>query len=420
MALPVLMLFGEMSPSGGGFNKTNKIERGWGQGRLAGGYGTRKNRPVEAGIHGFWREYRNTFDIMRDHKWRDEEEGGGGGYDGDNRRLHCRMTNLTTNFNDNEETIRRLIISNLPPPLDLPILAMLENTDKKTWRILRFVDLLSGLGSLGSWADFVQESRTSWMNYDAMPASLLFERAGITIALYDELVSPLLSVSPMCPSYDCSAAAALSCFHVFALQSRGAFDVRWCRGRRIQRRLLQWEMRRGGGGGIDPVAVLEVDFYRANSFVDLDDERIVDLALRALSAALGTEKVNVDDTLQDAVVLRARDAVSHFCPNSARYSPDVKLGHGLYICGDWVDRTGHASRSTKESVVTARQAASALSRDFGLRDTRCVVIPAARDTAQLSALRKSARILRSILPPKDIPPSPWVFAKQILPGGKDP
>ena len=170
----------------------------------------------------------------------DEEEGGGGGYDGDNRRQHCRMTNLTTNFNDNEETIRRLIISNLPPPLDLPILAKLENTDKKTWRILRFVDLLSGLGSLGSWADFEQESRTSWMNYDAMPASLLFERAGITIALYDELVSPPLSVLPMCPLYDCSAAAALSCFHVFALQSRGAFDVRWCRGSISERIFEPW------------------------------------------------------------------------------------------------------------------------------------------------------------------------------------
>jgi uncharacterized protein with NAD-binding domain and iron-sulfur cluster len=34
----------------------------------------------------------------------------------------------------------------------------------------------------------------------------------------------------MTPGYDCSAAAALSCFHVFALQSKGAFDVRWCRG----------------------------------------------------------------------------------------------------------------------------------------------------------------------------------------------
>jgi uncharacterized protein with NAD-binding domain and iron-sulfur cluster len=169
----------------------------------------------------------------------------------------------------------------------------------------------------------------------------------------------------------------------------------------------------------DRVAVLEVDFYRADSFVDLDDEQIADLALRAVSAALGTAMINSDDILLDAAVLRARNAVSHFSPNSALYSPDVKLEDGLYICGDWVDRTGHASWSTEKSVVTARQAASALSRDFGLRDSRCVVIPAAKDTAQLSALRQSARVLRRILPPKNIPPSPWVLVRQILSGEKD-
>ena len=34
------------------------------KGGLAGGYRSKNDRPVEAGIHGFWREYRNTFDIM--------------------------------------------------------------------------------------------------------------------------------------------------------------------------------------------------------------------------------------------------------------------------------------------------------------------------------------------------------------------
>ena len=36
-----------------------------GLGGLAGGWQTRRRQlPVEAGIHGFWREYRNTFDVM--------------------------------------------------------------------------------------------------------------------------------------------------------------------------------------------------------------------------------------------------------------------------------------------------------------------------------------------------------------------
>lgn len=520
------------------------------------------------------------------------------------RRRRRKMLNLMPwNFPNDEESMRRFIASNLPPPLDLPILAKLDTTTtnkggKKdgtttmTSSKLNIADIVSGLGLLGAWADFEQESRQSWMNYDNQTARLLFEKAGITNALHDELVAPLLSVLPMCPSYDCSAAAALSCFHAFALQSRGAFDVRWCRGSISELIFDPWREQLesrgvtfatgarvesienivddGGGGGrryslrlapssspdapsaggvrnagdiiecdaivlavgatsagkltstssalssiratenfhklrgitcvavrlflrshpvitrnlrggmhdgttlppcmarammdspitvcgpgvggfrelnetgfciydlgrmhdefsvdrydaegaedIDRMAVLEVDFYRADSFVDWDDGPIVDLALRAVSAALGTEKINADYTLLDSAVVRARNAVSHFCPNSALHSPDVKLEDGLYVCGDWVDRTGHASWSTEKSVVTARQAASALSRDFCLRDSRCGVIPAARDTAQLSALRRWARMLRKVLPPKTVPPSPWVLARQILSGERD-
>jgi len=565
------------------------------KGGLAGGFRSSSGRPVEAGIHGFWREYRNTFDIMEgiegvnvDDVLGDftpsvlyskngkvavapvllEEE--------ETEEKNPAKYGKVPTLNDlSEKSLRRAIAANLPPPLDLPLLAELDSSktsqgDSK----LTPVDLLSGLGLLGAWADFEQESRTSWERYDTQPASLLFEKAGIADALYEELVSPLLHVLPMCPAYDCSAAAALSCFHVFALQSRGAFDVRWCRGSISEKIFEPWQQqleKRGvivqggsrvssiekndsgykiqldsmdggendtiecdavvlavgataagrlassssaisslegskdfdklrgvtcvavrlflkpsatitsnlnGGsysetqlpqdvakamsdspitvcgadiGGIDElketgfciydlqrmhnefsvdyynkhveekdqVAVLEVDFYRANAFVDLDDDQISDLALRAVSAAFGTAKIDSDDIV-DAVVLRARNAVSHFSPKSALYSPDVKLGDGMYICGDWVDRTGHASWSTEKSVVTARQAAAALSLEFGLKGSQCEVIPAAKDTAQLSALRQSTRLLRNVLPPKTLPPSPWVFAKQLLSGDRDP
>ena len=578
-------------------------------GGLAGGYRSSKtDRPVEAGIHGFWREYRNTFDIMNTIEgvdvnevlgdfspsvlWskngkvatapvllKDENE------DEENRNCNNQPISSILQLDASEDSIRRYIASLLPPPLDLPILAKLDNTNNSKTSTsnnnskLTPIDLASGLGLLGAWADFEQESRTSWENYDTHPASLLFEKAGISSALFEELVSPLLHVLPMCPAYDCSAAAALSCFHVFALQSRGAFDVRWCRGSISEKIFQPWKTQlenrgvaiQGGarvssitkssetgkfsinisssmgddgndtiqsdvvvlavgataagrlvstspaisslpattnfdklrgitcvavrlflrphrivttnlsGGSHDKtqlppdmahamsdspvsvcgagmgnieefketgfciydlqrmhdefsvdyynemnvdesnrVAVLEVDFYRAESFVDLDDEQIANLALRAVSATFGTAIIHSDDIV-DAKVLRARNAVSHFSPNSALYSPGVKLGDGMYICGDWIDRMGHASWSTEKAVVTARQAASALSRDFGLVHSRCDVIPASKDTMQLSLLRQSTRVFRNIVPPKNIPPSPWVFAKQLFAGaGIDP
>ena len=475
-----------------------------------------------------------------------------------------------------EKSIRKFLAASLPPPLDLPLLAELDTAEAKNGGSkVNPVDLLSGLGLLGAWADFEQEGRISWERYDTQTASLLFEKAGIADALNEEFVSPLLHVLPMCPAYDCSAAAALSCFHVFALQSRGAFDVRWCRGSISEKIFEPWQKQlenrnvqiRGGArvstidkdengkftiqldsmgeggdsdiidcdavvlavgataagrltsssnalssleatqnfdklrgvtcvavrlflkpnktitsnleggahgktqlppdmaetmidspvtvcgagiGGIEElretgfciydlqrmhdefsvdyykenvdegeqVAVLEVDFYRADAFVDMDDDQKADIAFRAVSSAFNTAKMDSDDIV-DAIVLRARNAVSHFAPNSALYSPDVKLGDGMYICGDWVDRTGHASWSTEKSVVTARQAASVLSRDLGLKDSDCNVIPAAKDTPQLAALRQSTKLLRNVLPPKTLPPSPWVLAKQILSGEKE-
>jgi hypothetical protein len=158
------------------------------------------------------------------------------------------------------------------------------------------------------------------------------------------------------------------------------------------------------------VSVLEVDFYHADAFVDWDDGLIVDLALRAISASLGTEKIDADDALLDSVVLQARNAVSNFYPNIALFSPGVKLEDGLYVCGDWVNSAGHAPWSTEKSVVTARQAVSTLSRDFGLGDSLCGVIPAAKDTAQIGGLRRFARMLRKTLPPKTVPPSPWLLS----------
>ena len=579
-------------------------------GGLAGGY-REGNRPVEAGIHGFWREYKNTFSVMAGINGLNIDEVLGdytpsvlyskNGKVAVAPVLYDEDGNETVDLPLNEERIRRLIAGNLPAPLDLPVLAKLDEQTSN----LTPLDLLSGLGLLGAWADFEQESKTSWKNYDTQPASLLFQEAGITDNLYEELVSPLLHVLPMCPAYDCSAAAALSCFHVFALQTKGAFDVRWCRGsigekifdpwrRQLEDRSVEFrngakvvsitrnnivkegtdevlrqytvqldsndgdtiqcdavilsvgavaakrlvksspdlsslpatenfdklrgvtcvavriflkphtivtKSLRGGahsksqlppdmtkamldspiavcGAGIIPelketgfciydlqrmhdefsvefyetnsvardeqVAVLEVDFYRADSFVDMDDNEITDLTLRAVSATLRTDVIKTNDVVESKI-LRARNAVSHFYPKSAFYSPDVKLSkqvrvlyfytynitymfaisiysnnsrkkENIYMAGDWIDRAGHSSWSTEKSVVTARQAARALSKDFQLKQSACNVIPVALDTPQLTTLRYLAKVLRTVIPPKTLPPSPWVLAKKLLSG----
>lgn len=160
------------------------------------------------------------------------------------------------------------------------------------------------------------------------------------------------------------------------------------------------------------VAVLEIDFYRADAIAAMDDESIAAFALNTITTALQVHHISKDNIIDTAIV-RARDAVSHFSPGSASDSPSCKLADGLYICGDWVDRSGHASWSTEKSVVTAKQAALILSHDFGW-NSNISIIPAAEDTPQLSTLRGIARTLRSVVSINDIPKAPWVVAQEKI------
>jgi hypothetical protein len=158
------------------------------------------------------------------------------------------------------------------------------------------------------------------------------------------------------------------------------------------------------------VAVLEIDFYRADAIAAMDDESIAAFALDTITTALQVHQINKENIIDTAIV-RASNAVSHFSPGSASDSPSCKLDDGLYICGDWVDRSGHASWSTEKSVVTAKQAALILSHDFGW-NSNISIIPAAEDTLQLSTLRSIARTLRSVVSINEIPKAPWVVAQE--------
>lgn len=535
-----------------------------GPGGLAAGWRTPLlDRPVEAGIHGFWREYRNTFAAIE--------------------RIGLSLDDVLTPFtpsilvsksgrvavapvlgtegstattsNDvkldlsNPKSLLSSVASLLPPPLDVALLSDFDPSNPLT-----LLDRVTALGLLAAWADFEQEDPGSWKKYDKISADTLFRYvAGISPRLYDELVSPLLHVLPMTPGYDCSAAAALSCFHVFALQAKGAFDVRWCRGTISEKIFNPWSQKliekgsvkiRGGvkvtaidaldpptellrittqvGDSIDcdaiilavggiavkrllpsspplaslpgangwqrfrgvtcvavrlflrpemdsitgrptmltsianamkdsPVVVcgaaignipqltetgfciydlqrlqdefkitnetksvaLEIDFFRANDLAAIEnDMEVAKIALQAVAAALDIEPIDPDSSILDLSVVRARDAVSHFCVDSASWSPHVRLRKGIYICGDWIDRSGHASWSTEKSVVTARQAVGALSSDFQLA-CETAIIPAAKDTPQLSLLRQVARSIRRWTPADMIPPAPWVEFQRL-------
>jgi len=163
----------------------------------------------------------------------------------------------------------------------------------------------------------------------------------------------------------------------------------------------------------DSTAALEVDFFRADSLAAKTDQEVVDVTLRAVAAALNVDPLDISHVL-DFSVVRARNAVSHFCVDSASVSPDVKLNDkGLYICGDWIDRTGHASWSTEKAVVTGRQAVQALAQDFNMSDVDAEIIPVPADSPPLIALRQVAKTVRNAVPADAIPAAPWMLYQQL-------
>lgn len=546
-------------------------------------------KSVELGIHGFWREYKNTYRIMEkrigldlqqvltpytpsvlySHRGRVAlapvlgEEPSSSVDDPsiyeDIQKLwadasfywgRSRSTSMDAFDPQQNLALRNLLSKILPTPLDLAILSDFEKKND----LLSIADRISALQLLPLWADFIPDDPKSWNKYDTISAETLLKSLGITSALYDHLVSPILHVLPMTPGYDCSAAAALSCFHTFALSSPGAFDVRWCTGSITSRifdpwiQLLQQQRRQSSSDTLhhqfsiqgnarvtsivqkttttssssfndkpkylvtvnanetiecdavvlavgiagaqkimqassqlfssslpgtnlpetiqslrgvtcvavrffftdpfppalrhamrdSPVAVcgprvgnipelvetgfciydltrlqpdeytyaspaLEVDFFRANVFVDYDDAEIVQLTIRAISAVFGIEEsIHLPPGPDDVAVVRSRNAVSHFTVGSASCVPSsVRLNHGLYICGDWIDRMGHASWSTEKSVVTGKQAATALAHDFNipLPESATYIVPAAPDSTSLAILRQWNPLIRSFLLP---------------------
>jgi hypothetical protein len=166
--------------------------------------------------------------------------------------------------------------------------------------------------------------------------------------------------------------------------------------------------------GEEVSAALEVDFFRADFLAELSDDEVIRITLKSVAAALDIPAIE-EKSVADSSVVRARNAVSHFCVGSASWSPDVKLRDKIFVAGDWIDRKGHASWSTEKSVVTGIQAAQALAENFGLKcETK--IIPAAPDTPQLSAIRQFARTVRRAVPAGlDLKPqAPWVGASQRL------
>jgi hypothetical protein len=127
---------------------------------------------------------------------------------------------------------------------------------------------------------------------------------------------------------------------------------------------------------------------------------VAELALKAVAATFQTKPIPTTDIL-NLVLAGGRNAVLHFAINSASYSP---LRKGMYMAGDWSDRTGQSFWSTEKAVATGWQAAQAFLADLGA-SSRVHITPAVSDNPSLKDLRHVAKVLRQVSR------SPWLFVK---------
>ena len=176
-------------------------------GGLAASWLTPGGRRVEAGIHGFWRNYRNIDQLVTSSL----------GLTGDASPFtdFCEST-LFTRRGKAVVSPKLDTFPRLPAPLGtalLPEFGTVSIFDRSTAAALAL-----------PWLDF-DGSDSAWRRYDDTTASSLL--APVSPQLYEEFLLPMLLVLPMAPGYDISAAAALSCFSFFALEHQSDFDVRW-------------------------------------------------------------------------------------------------------------------------------------------------------------------------------------------------
>ncbi|EIE25692.1 FAD/NAD(P)-binding domain-containing protein [Coccomyxa subellipsoidea C-169] len=192
-----------------GYNVT-LIDASPNPGGLSAGWRTPQGRAVEAGIKGFWYQYHNIFALLRE------------------LGIPWPLTDWTTSgfWSPQGLTTEAPVFSRRPqlPTMlgqfvhTLPLFKRLSLADRAT-----MVPLLAAV------VDFDATPET-YARYDSMTALELFQKFGVSKALYEEFLRPLLLVGLFAPAEELSAAAVLGTFYFYTLAHQNDFDVCWAKG----------------------------------------------------------------------------------------------------------------------------------------------------------------------------------------------
>ena len=138
-------------------------------------------------------------------------------------------------------------------------------------------------------------------------------------------------------------------------------------------------------------AVIEVDYYHANTLLGLSDEAIVAKAKKDLDTMLGAKCAAASVT--DAAVVRLPSAVNWYYPGSYKDMPDLSSSSipNAYFVGDLV-RTRHGSWSQEKAFVTGKQAANVITG----RGVDHGVVPLKADEPHVAAGRAAVGLAKRV------------------------
>ncbi|MCO5601895.1 hypothetical protein L7F22_056021 [Adiantum nelumboides] len=189
-------------------------------GGLSTGFRTSEGRPVEAGIKGFWWQYGNIYELVKE------------------LGIPWPFTDWTrSTFYSPDGMQVEAPVFNALPRLPSPLGSFLYTSPY--FRSLSIVNRLTALTLLKALVEF-DVDEDAYGSYDLMTARELFRMAGVSAKLYKELLEPMLLVTLFAPPEQLSAAAALAALYFYVLAHQQDFDVRWCKGSVAERIFRPW------------------------------------------------------------------------------------------------------------------------------------------------------------------------------------
>ncbi|GAX73691.1 hypothetical protein CEUSTIGMA_g1142.t1 [Chlamydomonas eustigma] len=272
-----------------GYNVT-LLEASPNPGGLASGWRTASGREVEAGMKGFWYQYKNIFALLEE--------------------LELSEWPLTS-WTTSGFWSPRGLVTEAPVFSTLPRLPTLVGQFVHTFPLywsLSLEDRLTMLPFLTTFIDF-KSSEATYERYDKMSAYELFKLCGVSKAAYEEFLKPTLLVGLFAPPEQISAATMLETLYFYALAHQNDFDVCWCKGT-IAERIFSPLIRRieAKGGSIVGSRVV--------TGLELGENGEV-TAVKAMDKDTGLDTIYPADALVFAIGVGGMQKLVSSCPQLA-------------------------------------------------------------------------------------------------------